>query len=329
MPEIPSVNKYIHSLKTRLVKLGPRNPLVRLALRLHGRMKGFTVRFQGDRIHLRSSDQLMILDLAQYVQVPIMMDAFDLYFRTIQPIKQAGLKILDYSKPGFHQYTAHGVGFYFPSVPEDDSMDVYLSAYSPKKGDVVWDVGAHAGASSYFLSKLVGASGKVYAFEPDESNYQYLLRNIAMHCLTNVIPVRKALSGSTGSASFTMDGTMSAGISDFLAYPCAQTNTVETISISDACKDFGSIPAYIKMDIEGAELASIVGSAEFLRQHPIHIAFEGHRIANEPTHVSLGRIFPEIGYDVRTTIVSGQVFACATPLRRLTPKDRDTNGMIA
>ena len=44
---------------------------------------------------------------------------------------------------------------------------------------------------------MVGLTGKVYAFEPDDTNYEFLLRNIELHQLTNVIPVKAALSGKT------------------------------------------------------------------------------------------------------------------------------------
>jgi precorrin-6B methylase 2 len=51
---------------------------------------------------------------------------------------------------------------------EEDSMDAYTAAYRPQPGDVIWDVGAHAGATSYFFAQMVGPAGRVYAFEPDE-----------------------------------------------------------------------------------------------------------------------------------------------------------------
>ena len=45
---------------------------------------------------------------------------------------------------------------------EDDCMDAYTASYRPGEGDVVWDVGAHAGMTTYFLSQMVGATGRVY-----------------------------------------------------------------------------------------------------------------------------------------------------------------------
>jgi FkbM family methyltransferase len=308
-----TVNPLIQRLKDLLVKLGPRNPMVQIALAAHARLNGFRLSFTRDCIHIRSSDRLMILSMAQYVEARIMMECFDLYFSTIESVDQNGLKTLDFSKPNLHKYIKYGVGFYFPAVPEDDSMDAYLNDYTPKPGDIVWDLGAHAGATAFFLAKAVGPSGKVYAFEPDELNYEYLLRNIALHSSQNIIPVRKAVSGTNGFADFNMDGTMSAGIREFLVYPGNQpAKKVEIITIAEACSQLGSVPAFIKMDIEGAEIEAIRGSADFLKTNPIEFSIESyHRFCNEYTYSILERLFPEIGYEVHSSSSFGQMFTWA------------------
>jgi FkbM family methyltransferase len=53
--------------------------------------------------------------------------------------------------------------------------------------------------TAYRLAKMVGPTGRVYAFEPDETNFEYLLLNIEMHGLSNVTPVKAALSDKTGN----------------------------------------------------------------------------------------------------------------------------------
>ena len=242
-----------------------------------------------------------------------MMDCFDLFFRTIRAQSVEGREVLDFSRPGLHEYINRNVGFYFPSVPEDDVMDAYTKEFVPQHGDIVWDVGAHAGATSFLLAQMVGPSGRVYAFEPDESNYEYLLKNLAMHNLSNVVPVKKALSDSTGKATFNMDGTMSAGIHDFLFYSgTGKLSQVETISLEDACNEFGCVPKYVKMDIEGAEVAAVEGSAGFLRQHPIHFAIESyHRLGDTYTYTLLDSVFPKLGYQVKSDKYCGQMFTWA------------------
>jgi FkbM family methyltransferase len=310
------------TIKQYLVQRGPDSALVRGALKAHGRLHGFKVNFSGDRIFLQKSDRDMILSKSYYVQVPLMMESYELFFDTIVGSDSNGRKVLDFSGPRLHRYKKIDVAFHFPSVPEDDVMDAYTHWYLPRAGDIVWDAGAHAGATSYFLAKMVGSSGRVYAFEPDDDNFEYLLRNIEMHHLTNVVPVKKALSGKTGTVMFDMEGNMCSGIGDYLVYPDARhLKAVPTLSIADACNEFGTVPAYIKMDIEGAELASIREAADFLKSHPIHFAMEtNHLVNNEYTYKSLDRLFPTFGYEVSSSNEGGQMFTWARPTASHCPK---------
>ncbi len=305
----------IKTIKQYLVRRGPDSALVQGALKAHGRLHGFKVSFPDNRVFIQKVDRVMILSKSFFVQVPIMMECYDLFFDTIVGSDSNGRTILDFSGPGLHRYKKGDVSFYFPSVPEDDVMDAYTHWYLPHPGDIVWDAGAHAGATSYFLAKLVGSAGRVYAFEPDDDNFEYLLRNIEMHQLTNVIPIKKALSDKTGPVTFHMEGTMSSGISDYLVYSAGgHVKTVPALSIADACSEFGAIPAYIKMDIEGAELASIRGAADFLRSHPIHFAIETYHVVDkEYTWKPLERLFPTVGYDVYSSNKWGQMFTWARP----------------
>ena len=151
----------LQSLKSYLVSLGSGSPLVRTALRAHGRLHGFTMLFSDATISLRKKNREMILSKAQYVQVPVMMECHDLFFATIEPDILNGREVLDFSRPALHKYKRTGLSFHFPSIPEDDVMDAYTHWYSPKVGDVVWDAGAHAGATTYFLSRngRVGRQG--------------------------------------------------------------------------------------------------------------------------------------------------------------------------
>lgn len=300
-------------LKDYLVRLGPDSALVQAALRMHGLRHGYRVEFANDSIILRKDGQEMILSKAQYVQIPIMMECYNLFFETIEGKAIEGRTVLDFSKPALQRYRKSGTAFHFPSIPEDDVMDAYTHGYAPQPGDVVWDAGAHAGASSYFLAQMVGPSGKVYAFEPDQNNYDYLLQNIELHKLHNVIPVKKALSGSSGTAEFCMDGSMSAGLTDFLTYSEKDKfQKVVTVSFADACAEFGEVPAYVKMDIEGAEVVTIESSQEFLKTHPVNFAIESyHRVNGELTWKPLEKLFSNIGYEVWSSDKFGQMFTWA------------------
>jgi FkbM family methyltransferase len=306
----------LQKLKDSLVGLGADNRLTQIALSLHARRVGFKIDFSDPtRMWLEKGNRRLALAKRDLTFVPIMMECFDLMFDSILPTIVSGKETLDFSKPAFHTYKRNGMGFFFPSIPEEDPLDQYTYWYTPKPGDIVWDAGAYSGATTCLLASMVGPTGKVYAFEPDDLNFAYLTKNIAHHGITNVIPVRKALSGTTGTTIFFMDGTMASGIRDFVVYSDSKHNKeVPTISMEDACKELNCVPTYIKMDIEGAELAFLQGAKEFLRRHPVNFAIESyHRVDGEYTYKMLDPIFAEIGYDSISSDIFKQMFTWAKP----------------
>jgi FkbM family methyltransferase len=302
------------SLRESLLKLGPTHPLLRSAIRLQARASGFKVAATKEQLTLSKGARRMLLPLNHYAIVPSVVHMWNLFFETVAPEMQGKTAVLDFSKPGLHQYIKSGVSLWSPGVVEEDSLDAYTAAYQPQPGDVIWDIGAHAGATSYFFAKMVGPSGRVYAFEPDERTHDYLLRNIELHKLENVIPVKKALAEKTGRARYSMDGTLGAGLADFTQCPDQhQVREVETLSFADACREF-EVPAFVKMDVEGAEIAVIAGALPVLKEKPIHFAIETeHRVDREYTSVPITRMLSEIGYKAWSSAFAGQQFTWAKP----------------
>jgi len=269
----------------------------------------------GRRLVLARGRRRIVLNERDVPFIPFAVHSWEMLFETVAAREVGGVMVLNFSRPALHRYRRSGLCFHFPAFAEDDCMDAYMAAYRPQPGDVVWDVGAHAGMTTYFLAMRVGMAGRVYAFEPDETNYSYLLRNIERHQLTNVIPVKAALSGRTGTAKFCMDGTMGAGLSDSLAYAAAEhSRVVETLSVEDACARFGCIPDYIKLDIEGAELDAVCGALAFLRTHPIRMAIESnHLVGGQLTSGVLDGMLLAVGYRAWSSDEFGQRFTWAVP----------------
>jgi len=54
----------------------------------------------------------------------------------------------------------------------------------PKLGDIVFDIGAYVGDTALWFSKAVGPQGKVYAFEPEPSNFEKLKANLERNKVT-------------------------------------------------------------------------------------------------------------------------------------------------
>jgi len=87
---------------------------------------------------------------------------------------------------------------------------VYLSQTAAfRAGDTVVDVGAHVGVFSLYLAKKYPFI-RVYAIEPDPTNYACLRRNIELNGVTNVIAIDKAVSGDAHKRRLYVDASSSA-----------------------------------------------------------------------------------------------------------------------
>jgi len=79
---------------------------------------------------------------------------------------------------------------------EEDTTKLFEKAV--KKGDVIVDMGANIGYFTLLSAKLTGKEGKVFSFEPNQKNFEYLTKNIKLNNYTNVIAEQKAVSNENG-----------------------------------------------------------------------------------------------------------------------------------
>jgi len=144
-----------------------------------------------------------------------------------------------------------------------------------KKGDVVIDVGANIGYYTVLLSKLVGASGKVIAFEPTRHFGDVLRRNIEANRLSNVEVVNFGLSNKTqdllidiGPSSATLHSP--AGFDAIISHEIISLTTLNEFVKQDLP---GKID-FIKMDIDGHEPLFFEGAWDALEKYSPIVIFE-------------------------------------------------------
>jgi FkbM family methyltransferase len=151
-----------------------------------------------------------------------------------------------------------------------------LMAKEVRPGSVFYDIGANVGFHTLLAAKLVG-SGKVFAFEPSPRNLEYLRRHVALNGLDNVSVFDSAVSDRDQMLHFMVEAT---GFAGSLSGSGGGIN-VKSVTL-DALVNGGKIPppAYIKMDIEGAEFLALQGAEQLLRTyHPeIFLATHGHEV---------------------------------------------------
>lgn len=171
-----------------------------------------------------------------------------------------------------------------------------------QEGDSILDLGANIGYYSLMLAKLVGNSGKVIAYEPDNGNYNALLANIGFNEMSNIIePHNAAIGNITGKIKFYLSeyGNMHSCIKAPFPSARKEFEYVDSVNINEAIKSSGSIKL-IRMDIEGFEVVVLTELIKSIKTGIFSgdLVFEVHRdkYNTDNSLVSVLRALNTIGY---------------------------------
>jgi FkbM family methyltransferase len=162
--------------------------------------------------------------------------------------------------------------------------DVELVGRLLSPGDVFVDGGANVGLFTLVAALRVGRSGKVLAFEPGRGVRLRLQENIVLNGLQQVVVMPFALSSHSGEASFQAFDIAGAGL-NHLVRAGEEAGELETVALTTL--DAAITPldrkrlSLIKLDLEGAEHAALLGASAILRESRPDILLEV-----EPAHLA-------------------------------------------
>jgi len=129
-------------------------------------------------------------------------------------------------------------------------------------GQVVLDVGTDIGYFTLLSAKLVGPSGKVFAFEPNPLSFSILKKNIQINNFENVFAVNKAVADKKGELPFYLHGPHSVLGYDRFSNPKTRT-VVETVRLDDFLGSNQRID-FAKIDTEGSDAKVLRGMKNLL-----------------------------------------------------------------
>ena len=170
----------------------------------------------------------------------------------------------------------HGHAMYLAPSGSYPPLDMAMARYEPgttqifqetvKPGMAVVDVGAHVGYYTLLAAKLVGNTGKVYAFEPEQSNHAILLKNISTNGYDNVVATPMAVSDQTGISTLYITALDNGRHSVYHhGLPERGSATVETTTLDTFLESEGWPHIdLIKVDVEGAEVAVLDGMTQLM-----------------------------------------------------------------
>jgi FkbM family methyltransferase len=168
-----------------------------------------------------------------------------------------------------------------------------------RPGTIAVDVGAHFGVYSYVLARLVGKEGRVIAIEPIAEDAD-LIDRAARTLRLPISVVRCALSSREGEATLriprlggaektalaTLEGEPQAGDAG------AMDERVVPVRRLDDVLDGIDLPvSFLKIDVEGHELAVLEGAARTITTHrPVILIEINHDLGGRPVEAVFDRI---------------------------------------
>lgn len=175
-----------------------------------------------------------------------------------------------------------------------------------KDGETVLDIGAHKAGYLYFMIKLVGRNGKVFAFEPQSNLFQYIKEIKDLFNWDNVTIEHLALSDSEGTATLyiptnkvskaSSPGATIVKHEDHSNF--ALTENVKTETLDSYCNRNMIIPAFLKIDVEGNELKIFQGGLDILKKckPKIIVEIEARHVGKEKVYETFS-FLESLGYE--------------------------------
>jgi FkbM family methyltransferase len=162
--------------------------------------------------------------------------------------------------------------------------DLKLVAQLLSPGDMFVDGGANIGLFTLVAARSVGPSGKIIAFEPGHDIRLRLLENLVLNGLSQVEVMPLALSSAPGEASFQEFDIAGAGLNHLVPVDREQGGAhkvaLTTLDATLGARDLTRL-TLIKLDLEGAEHAALLGAATVLRDRRPDLILE-----IEPAHLA-------------------------------------------
>jgi FkbM family methyltransferase len=165
-----------------------------------------------------------------------------------------------------------------------------------KSGHVFYDLGANIGFYTTIAARIVGDSGRVYAFEPFPVSVEAIKKNGRLNNFTNIEVFSVAVGEKAGNTSFFLKE-LSAGHSLVQAEGSdGEKIPVEIVALDSYIQEKGLRPPDVMMiDIEGAEVLALQGMIETIAKYKPVILCEVHWLVDEVDEF-IKRVLDPLGY---------------------------------
>lgn len=186
-----------------------------------------------------------------------------------------------------------------PNDPETNGeywlIEKLLSA-SSSSAVTLLDVGANKGDWSAYAHETLerlGKCGRIYAFEPTQSTYEFLIKRFETNA--NLILKKIALSNCSGEAELFVVGALAGTntlLKDSLEGKALNVEQVQTQKFDDFLVSTGLVSVdFVKSDTEGYDMSVLIGAQQSLREGRVEVWQFEYNYRWTANHYSLKDVF--------------------------------------
>jgi FkbM family methyltransferase len=164
--------------------------------------------------------------------------------------------------------------FVYKRYFEDDLEDLVRAFPSLVRGGNVLDIGANIGYTASVLARAIAPDAKVYAFEPEPHNFR-ILEQVAnqREFSGKIVPLQLAVGAENKIINLWINDRHHADhrvVTEQFGstHPGSKQVSVSLVSIDSFLESQPRNVSFIKIDVQGYELAVCQGMQETLRQNP-------------------------------------------------------------
>ncbi len=173
-------------------------------------------------------------------------------------------------------------GTFSTDEPEFTELEQWI-----KPGDTVIDCGANVGHYTVRFARLVGAAGRVIAFEPVPHTFAMLVENLESAQLGHVTLVNAAATSEPARLRFDIPNWSWGGL-NYYQSRVSEGGKTEVVGLPvDAVVPPGRV-SFMKIDVEGHELACLHGCRKLLERDRPMLMVEGDEPAVRDFLASFG-----------------------------------------
>lgn len=162
-------------------------------------------------------------------------------------------------------------------------------------GHKVIDIGANYGVYCLSMAQVVGAGGRVWAFEPASSTAKLLAAGIAANGFTQVVLDRSAVSSVCGTAQLSINQHSESNALTHGEPSGNVSEAVPVVSLDHCLERYGWRDIeFLKIDAEGEEGNILAGGQRFFSELSPLVQYEIR--AGDDLHMELVQAFESLGY---------------------------------